>query len=587
MVTQARDQLRSNETQEDLRAVFEGSCNLIPIKLIRKECDKMVDDFVPELVEALSSQMDPTAVCSVAGLCNNAKIDKMLAQLNSPEWQPESQVTYQKNVFTCQNCSSISKLIVSKFHEANPDDVLDGMLKMCGYVGSYSDSCSSIVLRHFTEIYGHLKQSLTSDGLCHLSGACAMKYHRHDDDHEKETMTDDSIEIRPMSNVGFVKKDNELSADIPCEFCKQLVKHLRNMILVNTTEAEFKTVMVGVCGQMRQLKDECVNFVENYSDTIFEALNSSLNPELICTAIDICKVGESHREHLLMPLIPVTKPQEIKLSLKKVADLKEKRVVLGKDEPKLTAQQIDEFQLPFDKLMGPQNANTLVQGGELCTLCEMVLHFLSVELAQPATEERIKERMQKACSMFPKSVRTTCSTFIESYGDAVVAMLIQDIDASAVCPALKMCSRGQKEDVEVFAIRDVDEEDGGMTVDIQSNDKPTCPLCLLAVTEAKERIKSNKTIENIKHTLETLCTHLPQKLRVECTDFVDSYARQLVDMLIKDLTPQKICVELKLCTQQGPQEPSFVANARDRDNDICEYIQINCILLKRPYHSLA
>ena len=41
MVQEARDQLNSNETQDELRQVFEGSCKLIPIKLIRLECIKV------------------------------------------------------------------------------------------------------------------------------------------------------------------------------------------------------------------------------------------------------------------------------------------------------------------------------------------------------------------------------------------------------------------------------------------------------------------------------------------------------------------------------------------------------------------
>ena len=96
MVTEARDTLRANETQEELKEVFEGSCALIPIKvafittssqssvkctysltpsfnfqIIRGECDKLVDEFVPELVETLSSEMNPDLVCTTAGLCNS------------------------------------------------------------------------------------------------------------------------------------------------------------------------------------------------------------------------------------------------------------------------------------------------------------------------------------------------------------------------------------------------------------------------------------------------------------------------------------------------------------------------------------
>ena len=40
---------------------------MIPIKLIANECIKLADQFVPELVETLASEMNPDTVCSVAG----------------------------------------------------------------------------------------------------------------------------------------------------------------------------------------------------------------------------------------------------------------------------------------------------------------------------------------------------------------------------------------------------------------------------------------------------------------------------------------------------------------------------------------
>lgn len=41
MVQQARDQLLTNETQEEMKEVFEGSCNLMPIKMVRMKCNKV------------------------------------------------------------------------------------------------------------------------------------------------------------------------------------------------------------------------------------------------------------------------------------------------------------------------------------------------------------------------------------------------------------------------------------------------------------------------------------------------------------------------------------------------------------------
>lgn len=80
MVEEARDQLESNQTQQDLKDVFEGSCKLMHIEPVVNECIKIVDEYIPELVETLSSQMNPSVVCTVAGLCNSAHIDKLLHQ---------------------------------------------------------------------------------------------------------------------------------------------------------------------------------------------------------------------------------------------------------------------------------------------------------------------------------------------------------------------------------------------------------------------------------------------------------------------------------------------------------------------------
>ena len=47
--------------------MFEGSCALIPVKVVANYCKKLADEFIPELVETLASEMNPDTVCTVAG----------------------------------------------------------------------------------------------------------------------------------------------------------------------------------------------------------------------------------------------------------------------------------------------------------------------------------------------------------------------------------------------------------------------------------------------------------------------------------------------------------------------------------------
>ncbi|XP_030369640.1 prosaposin [Scaptodrosophila lebanonensis] len=525
MVTQARDQLRSNETQEELKEVFEGSCNLIPIKLIKKECDKLADDFVPELIEALSSQMNPDQVCTVAGLCNNAKIDELYKQYIQsaldgtlkPEDEPESTTTAvgSPKTLTCGNCNLLSRYMQQKFELTNRDDMVENLLHVCGGLSSFSDACANIVLTYFNDIFDHVKQHLQTDGMCHVSGVCASKYHQHKDDVQ---------EPEPLSSL-------DGGDDIPCQLCEQLVRHLRDVLVANTTETEFKQVLEGFCKQTRSFKSECLSIVDQYYHVIYSTLVNDMDPNGACFMIGVCpKQLDKTFDAPIMPLLPAIAPAEVVVTIKK----------LGSNEPKFTQDELIGMTLPIDQIMGAANPGLLVEGGELCTLCEYLLHFVQEELATPATEDEVKHTVESICHRMPRSIDKQCDNFVEQYGDAVIALLIQGLNPATICPKMQMCPHNKNhEDVEVFHPLPIDHQD-----------KPTCPLCLFAVEQAQAKIRDNKSKENIKRVLDGLCAHLPNKLAPECKDFVETYSNELIDMLITDFKPQEICVQLKLCPKQ-------------------------------------
>ena len=84
-------------------------------------------------------------------------------------------------------------------------------------------------------------------------------------------------------------------------------------------------------------------------------------------------------------------------------------------------------------------------------------HFQE-ELIRPSSEEQIKVLVEKACDRFPATLKAECKSFVETYEPALVAILAQEIDPSIVCPSLGICPKS------VFV-----------------EEKPVCPLCLLAV----------------------------------------------------------------------------------------------------------
>ncbi|XP_077287168.1 prosaposin [Arctopsyche grandis] len=535
MVTQARDQLESNQTQEDLMAVFEGSCKLIPLKVVSNECIKLVDDFIPELVETLASQMNPQVVCSVAGLCNSARIDKMLANMYE---QKDLASENEKNVQMCNGCFTVVDKMKKNFDDTSYEKFLENILRACGKLGSFSDSCATAVFVNFEDLYGHVQNNFNSENICHLAGTCSYKFHQHKPSSEEIESADSTsnVEITPMGNVG--RLDIDASDDVPCQLCEQLVNHLRDILIANTTEAEFKRVLDGLCKQTGSFQRECLSISEQYYPVIYDFLVRELDSTEVCLMVGICHNGKT----IDVPIAPLVPTHVGELAIKVLHKASDKPLI-GKDEANsyknkdksVQVLQPELAQLPIDRILVQ-----LPQSKEVCTFCQYFLHFIQVQISDSHTEENIKSAVEKACRYLPTSVGGQCEAFVEAYGNAVIALLVQEIDPSQVCPALTLCPK-QAELPKIDVL---------MTTG--SGSKTNCPLCLFAVEQLETMLKNNSTEENIQNALDNLCSHLPAKLRSECTDFVDTYSKQLVEMLAAEFTPQEVCVYLKLCVDTRP-----------------------------------
>lgn len=98
-----------------------------------KECDKIADNYIPDLIDTLASEMNPSVVCSVAGLCNNVRFKQL--QLESGNVVNKKQLTSN----TCDGCHTVVGLLEDKFHKMNRDQVLQSFLQVsrCWFISLY------------------------------------------------------------------------------------------------------------------------------------------------------------------------------------------------------------------------------------------------------------------------------------------------------------------------------------------------------------------------------------------------------------------------------------------------------------------
>ena len=53
--------------------------------------------------------------------------------------------------------------------------------------------------------------------------------------------------------------------------------------------------------------------------------------------------------------------------------------------------------------------------------------------------------------------------------------------------------------------------------------------------------------EEIIQAVEKVCSILPSQFRSECDDLIEQYGKTIIQMLINDESPQKICSSIGLC----------------------------------------
>ena len=58
-------------------------------------------------------------------------------------------------------------------------------------------------------------------------------------------------------------------------------------------------------------------------------------------------------------------------------------------------------------------------------------------------------------------------------------------------------------------------------------------------------LKGNKTKEAVEHALDKLCDDIPWSM--QCKKLVHKYTDQIVDMMVMEMDPDKMCRQLGLC----------------------------------------
>eukprot|EP00794_Sanderia_malayensis_P012658 gene12658-13958_t len=185
-----------------------------------------------------------------------------------------------------------------------------------------------------------------------------------------------------------------------------------------------------------------------------------------------------------------------------------------------------------------------------CDTCKEVVGMVHSFLANNLTETEVIQGLNAACSMLG-SYAAECKSLVNTYGKEILSLVTQyTANPTMICQMVEMCSKaGRSVEIETPAkMQKIMPIVFAMKKHFELKQSALCTVCEFGMSELDSLISKESTEKEITAYVEKLCNYLPSTVKTECDALISEYGKQIIALLVKQLSPKKICTELKLCS---------------------------------------
>ncbi|KAG7229995.1 hypothetical protein INR49_009715 [Caranx melampygus] len=470
----------------------------------------------------------------------------------------------------CDLCKEVLMVVEQILKDnATEGEVLGYLEKACQLIPdqSLTAECKEMVDQYYPIIMAIIRGELEDPGVvCGAMGLCTSQQFALAQAETKEQLMSNEIpqvdlsqQVAPfLLNVPELLYPQNPKQEAPKqetpkqegdEVCQDCIKFLTDAQAEAKANSSFIDSLIenieNQCDLLGPgLSAMCKQYVGQYGTLVVEQL-MSMQPKEICVLAGFCAAG-------MKKSIPMLKLQAAKTAAK--AEPAPKTVPALKLFPATKMESAKASHGGSDGLfMSMQHSYQInisfvmcflfafqpmvrVRDSPTCAICEFVMKQLESMLQDQTTEEEVIQAVEKVCTLLPSSVSAQCKDLIETYGQAIIELLVQQADPKTVCTVLALCNDASR--AYVPALDQARFKAGGY-----------CDVCKMAVTYIDGILEKNATEAQIEEAVRKVCSFLPDSLQTECDQMVQQYEPMLVQLLLQMLDPDFVCMKLGACPE--------------------------------------
>ncbi|KAJ6657763.1 hypothetical protein lerEdw1_001950 [Lerista edwardsae] len=325
---------------------------------------------------------------------------------------------------------------------------------------------------------------------------------------------------------------------VKCSMCKLMVVMMAKVVQDNSTDERLSNLLQKGC-QYLPFQDwsvKCKKMVDT-GVLLLVALGKQVQdrPEVLCGAFKLC----NHR------ITSEEASSEGPLKFKKPLKSDE---VPNQDFPEVMPPFIAN--VPF--LLYPQNEpqNEQQEGENTCRECEKLLDDMQETLANDSFVQSLAAYAKQSCDLLLPSIASECKKYAFQYADVFVQMLTSKLKSKSICHEAGFCDSANSEPLQSLVPADNHSHDLFSSEGTENGEgklRLVCPICKDVIMVLENMVENNVTEEQLVHEMTKVCAMLPHKMLSQCQDFVDSYGKAVIVMLLDATKPENVCIMLKLC----------------------------------------